>query len=118
MPFDSVATTERQQLRLAVRHCRERGLYEAAKWAAVQLNGLRPDPEGATPANDPSPTDDPNLTSAEDDAHHLALAHFDVRVGAGWGADGVLGRGCMHLHRRGGGRRGRHSNGPYPRLSS
>ncbi len=35
----STASQKRTELRVAVRDCRVRGLYEAAKWASEQLAG-------------------------------------------------------------------------------
>jgi hypothetical protein len=74
---------DRSELRRAVRDCRERGLYESAKWAALNLGGLPPAPGGDSPAVDHSSdrsAPDPSLTSAESDSYDLALCHFDVRV--------------------------------------
>ena len=66
----------RVQLRRAVYDCRERGLHEAATWAAQQLNGL---PEG---------TDDEasklciSSCDEESDAFLYAKSLFDCKVRA------------------------------------
>jgi hypothetical protein len=75
------AAAVRAELRDAVRQCRERCLYDASKWAAQQLAGLPPEPEGA-PA--PAITADPACSGAEADAHELARSFFDLRVRCRW----------------------------------
>lgn len=62
----------RDQLRRAVFDCRERGLHEAAAWAAQQLNGL---PEGTNSQPSTSfPSDD------ESDVFLYAKTLFDCKV--------------------------------------
>lgn len=65
----------RQQLRQAVFDCRERGLTEAATWAAQQLNGL-PKKEGGGPSTSLRSHAD----SDESDAFVYAKALFDGKV--------------------------------------
>ena len=65
----------RQQLRQAVFDCRERGLTEAATWAAQQLNGLPKQEEGG-----PSTSLRSHADSDESDAFVYAKALFDGKV--------------------------------------
>ena len=65
----------RQQLRQAVYDCRERGLTEAAKWAAQQLMGL-PKQDEAEKQQEPACTSD----SGESDVYLYAKTLFDDKV--------------------------------------
>jgi hypothetical protein len=67
--------TIRAELRQAVFDCRERGLYEAASWAAQQLTSLR-----AT--QQPSPTEGVGVPGGEreSDAYLVAKSLFDCKV--------------------------------------
>lgn len=64
---------KRQELRQAVRDCRERGLYSSAKWAAVQLAGLPPGEQSSSTAED-------SFSVVHDDTFELARSYFDVKV--------------------------------------
>ena len=65
----------RQQLRQAVFDCRERGLTEAATWAAQQLNGLPKCEDGG-----PSTSLRSHADGEESDAFLYAKALFDGKV--------------------------------------
>lgn len=65
----------RQQLRQAVYDCRERGLNEAASWAAQQLNGL-PKPDAAETSTTLSSKPD----DKESDIYLYAKSLFDSKV--------------------------------------
>jgi hypothetical protein len=65
----------RQQLRQAVFDCRERGLNEAAAWAAQQLNGLPKVETTETTTTLQSKSDD-----NESDIYLYAKSLFDSKV--------------------------------------
>jgi Anaphase promoting complex subunit 8 / Cdc23 len=66
--------TLRQQLRQAVFDCRERGLTEAATWAAQQLIGL------PKPSENDLPTEPSSSDNAESDVFMYAKSLFDSKV--------------------------------------
>jgi hypothetical protein len=65
----------RQQLRQAVFDCRERGLTEAASWAAQQLIGLPKDDHTDSKPDATSQSDD-----SESDVFLYAKSLFDSKV--------------------------------------
>jgi hypothetical protein len=64
------------ELRRAVKDCRDRGLFTAAKWAAVQLAGL---PRNGVPGSSVY-MDATGGGEATDDTYELARTLFDLKV--------------------------------------
>lgn len=65
----------RIELRQAIKDCRDRGLFAAAKWAAVQLAGL--------PATDQTASNNANAPGSNepyDETFELARSFFDIKV--------------------------------------
>jgi Anaphase promoting complex subunit 8 / Cdc23 len=74
------AAQTRQELRQAIRDCRERRLDVSSKWAAQQLAGMGEDTAGSH-QRPQFPQELSSFSSIqEDDAYQLAVSHFDFRV--------------------------------------
>ena len=73
------AAQARQELRQAIRDCRERRLEVSAKWAAQQLAGMGEDAAGSQQQRIPQESS-PSASIQEEDAYQLAVSHFDCRV--------------------------------------
>ena len=71
------AAQARQELRQAIRDCRERRLDVSTKWAAQQLAGMGEDSSGSQQRPQES---NPFASIQEEDAYQLAVSHFDFRV--------------------------------------
>ena len=79
MSFKINASEARQELRQAIRDCRERRLDVSAKWAAQQLAGMVG--EDSSGSHESPQESSPCSSIQEEDSYQLALCHFDFRVG-------------------------------------
>lgn len=83
-----MAAQWRQQLRQAVRDCRDRGLTTSAKWASQQIAGLDGNDVSLSPAASAQ------AVTAEDDVYELARSMFDLKVSGK--ANSILGSDYGH----------------------